>query len=92
MSVHIYMAFMCQRPVTFVLILQEADLNLTAEFGYARDVYSFGVFVDSLLEQLEDLGTYIITTFTCKYRFCNCIQWIRIISQLEFVEFKNFRF
>ncbi|XP_071155177.1 protein-associating with the carboxyl-terminal domain of ezrin-like [Mytilus edulis] len=37
-------------------------LNLTAEFGHVRDVYSFGVLVDSLLEQLEDLDD-IIKTF-----------------------------
>ncbi|XP_052092631.1 protein-associating with the carboxyl-terminal domain of ezrin-like [Mytilus californianus] len=38
------------------------SLNLTTEFGHVRDVYSFGVLVDSLLEQLEDLDE-IIKTF-----------------------------
>lgn len=37
-------------------------LNLTIEHGHVRDVYSFGVMVDGLLEHLEDLDE-IIKTF-----------------------------
>jgi hypothetical protein len=39
--------------------LQEEGLNLTPDFGHVRDVYSFGVMIEAMLEQLEDLGIAI---------------------------------
>lgn len=40
----------------------EEGLNLTPDFGHVRDVFSFGVMIEAMLEQLEDLDD-IIKTF-----------------------------